>query len=133
MNIPKRNDGLWQPICAYCVEKYQPMTNDGIALCGFCRHQQTKILTRLQTMAGVLHASLVDAIERLSDVDSERYTMYYLAQMSCTEGKFEAFKIKRAKTIAAGGDFAECLALRIKVEAAQMRYDTIRLLFEAIP
>ena len=133
MNIPSRNDGLWQPICAYCVEKYQPMTDDGIALCGFCRHQQTKILTRLQTMASVLHASLVDAIRRLNDEDSERYTMYYLAQMNCPEAKFEAFKVKRAKTIAVGGDFAECLALRIKVETAQTRYVTIRQLYEAIP
>lgn len=133
MNIPSRNDGLWQPICAYCIEKYQPMTDDGIALCGFCRHQQTKILTRLQIMAGVLQASLVDAIRRLNDEDSERYTMYYLAQMNCPEAKFEAFKVKRAKTIAVGGDFAECLALRIKVETAQTRYVTIRQLYEAIP
>ena len=133
MNIPNRNEGLWQPICAYCVEKYQPMIDDGIALCGYCRHQKTKILTRLQTMAGVLHASLVSSIERLSDADSERYTAYYLAQMTCPADKFEAFTRKRQKTIDAGGEFAECLALRVKVEAAQMRYVTIRQLFEAIP
>lgn len=133
MNIPNRNAGLWQPICAYCLEKYQPMNDDGIALCGFCRHQRTKILTRLQTMAGVLNASLVHAIESLNDVDSDRYTAYYLAAEQCPTDKREALQRKLQKTIAAGGAFGDCLALRLKVEAAQARYLTIKRLYEAIP
>jgi len=128
-----RNTGLWQPICAYCLEKYQPDNTDGIALCGFCRHQHAKITNRLQTMVNVLNAALVDMIERLEDADDERYTRYYHAYRTATTENRESLQRKADKSIAAGGKLGQALLLHKQLTTAQARYEQIKTLIQALP
>lgn len=133
MSTPERNNGLWNPVCAYCCEKYYPDTKDGIGLCGFCRHQRAKIVQRLRAMVDVLNASLVDAIERLEEGDNERYSTYYHAYRSATPDTRESLQRKADRSIAAGGKFGEAIKLHRQLTTAQARYVQITTLYEAIP
>lgn len=124
------------PVCVYCKKEYDPSadnTADGISLCGWCRHNRTKIQTAQLTMISVLNSAYADGIRRLGDEDNERFTRIYHAHQTVPADKRDVFERKVINTIALGGPLAVVLSQWQLVRTAQREYEELDTLFEAIP
>lgn len=131
-----RNDKGFHPVCSYCKTTYDPVTDgtdDGIALCGWCRHNRDKIIGKLLTMIAVLNSAYVVGISKLSEEDDARFTTIYHAHQTCPPEKRDVFERKIINTIAQGGKLAIVLTQWQSVREAQAEYERIQTLFEAIP